>query len=166
MIILGIDPGVEYTGVAVLSNGKVTAKTIRALSGLGSERLISIARQVVDFIIASKADIVVFEDYGFGGGFFNVEVAELMGMIKWRVNEFSLPITLCFLAPNTVKKIIVGNGRATKAQVKKAVSEIIETKVSHEADAVALCLVYDKYRKSELDSETSRKIKARTYNNV
>lgn len=163
MIIVGIDPGVEYTGFAISCDGKKTAKTIRADSAIGAERLISIARQVVDSIVEAKATIAVFEDYGFGGGFFNVEVAELVGMIKWRLYEFRLPIEVCFLAPNTVKKVITGSGRATKAQVKKAISTLLETKVSHEADAVALTVVFERYLRGELDVETIRKIKARTY---
>lgn len=170
MIIVGIDPGTDHTGIAQYSNVRFSWKTIEEDSKFGVDKLIALAIRIVAYVINYNAEVVVIEDYGFGGKFFNVDVAELVGMIKFALKESKHRCQVIFLAPNTTKKYVTGDGRAKKKDMQLAIKEILKLKketklVSHEADAIALIVTYQKYLAGEMDEENTRKIKGRGYEN-
>lgn len=167
MIVLAIDPGVEFTGIAVKREGYVSTKTLTA-EGFGIERLASMVDEVMSIITFEKPDVVVLEDYGFGGKFFNVEVAELVGTIRYCLWSSGRDCQVVSLAPNTVKKLVAGNGRASKAEVGQAVRKVLTVPVGsdHEADALALLIVMGRFLTESLSAQDLRMIRGRMYRNV
>ena len=119
-------------------------------------------------VYVEKPVNIVFEDYGFGGKFFNTEVAEWVGAVKHQLKVRNIKCSVTFLAPNTVKKIVTGSGKAKDSEIKKAVEnlfgDIVGTK--HEIDALAIYHVFSLYLNGKLPKEVMRKIRGRTYNNV
>jgi Holliday junction resolvasome RuvABC endonuclease subunit len=133
---IGIDPGTKNIGVAIdSSNYKTFVK-----SGYGKDGLIALVKDVVSYLLSFNDRHLLFEDYAHGG-MFNKEEAEVMGIFytllsmngQWEISL--IPIT-------TNKKIITGNGRASKVEVIKCICDYygINTKVSHECDALGLLI--------------------------
>ena len=168
MTVLAIDPGVDFTGVACKKDGYAFVKTLSG-EGFGVGRLVSMVEEIMAVITFEKPEVIVVEDYGFGGKFFNVEVAELVGSLKYCIRMTGLKCTVTALAPNTVKRVVTGNGRAKKPEVMKAVAAIVpgvRVKTDHEADALALLIVMGKCLNEELSAADLRMIRGRTYQNV
>lgn len=172
MKIFAIDPGTKYTGIAY-GEGNITKELVTDVIEpdkrfFAEDRLYHMALLIVKRIHGYKPDAVVFEDYGFGGSFFNVEVAELIGVTKFLMTQTGLNFEVMFIAPNTVKLQIAGNGRATKSQMKKAAKQLCSNlglKMSHDADAVAIYEVARRYYAKELDAKTMRALKGRRFVN-
>ena len=175
--IFAIDPGTKHTGVAY-GTDKVLLKADliewdRAF--VGEDRLYHMALRLVDMICevfrGSKNNLVVFEDYGYGSRFFNVEVAELMGVIKFLLMVYAVKAEVLFVAPNTVKFQIVGKGRAKKVEVGRTIKKmypVVDQKElsTHEADAVAIYVVGKRYNDNVLPADVMRKLKGRRFQNV
>ena len=164
--IVAFDPGLEYTGMATSENGAFTVGTIvpdREIYGF--RKVANMAYKITSTI--SEKSVVISEDYGYGGRFMNVLVAELMGVIKTGLLDIGNLWFLTF-APNTIKRIATGSGKATKAQVKKAMKTTAQglgllLEDSHQADALAILHTYFKYISGEMDSKTMRAIDARIW---
>ena len=172
MKIFAIDPGTKYTGIAygegTISKSLVTGVIEPDKKYFAEDRLYHMALLIVKRIHEVKPDVVVFEDYGFGGSFFNVEVAELMGVTKFLLTQTGLGLEVMFLAPNTVKLQIAGNGRASKSLMKKAAKKLcadLGLKMTHDADAVAIYEVARRFYAKELDTKTMRALAGRRYKN-
>jgi len=101
--------------------------------------------QVVDlFLEKEKPDIVVIEKTSsFAGGFVAGQVSGCMGVIHACCGKHN--IDLEFVHPTHMKKVLTGNGRATKSQVKKCVKETIgdlKFDSEHAYDAIGIVLSY------------------------
>lgn len=170
MRILAIDPGVMYTGIAFKeSETKIITHTVTPPEDLiGTDRQVYLVVTILNYIITYQPEIVVFEDYGFGRGHFNVEVAELVGALKYALNRAAAPVDILFLAPNTVKFQVTGEGRAKKPLVAAKVKELYGNIAfsSHESDALAIMHTFVKYERKEMDKITERKISGRIYRNA
>ncbi len=150
MIILGIDPGSYNLGYGVLEieKRKIVAAGCDALNLKKSltfqERLVLIHQELDGIIQKYKPDIAVVETIFYGK---NIRSAFTLGHArgvilltlaqnKIQTNEYS---------PREVKKAVVGNGNASKEQVKYMVQKILNldlTTSSQDATdalAVALC---------------------------
>lgn len=152
MKILTFDPGVRYTGwalasspfpVSALTESSISAGTLTYNSKLvGSRRLYDMASMIVTLVAESQPDMIAYEAYGMGGGFFNTEMGELMGMIFALLIQSKYRGILGSLAPNTLKLLVAGSGRAKDSVLAKRVLEETGRKVStpHERDALALLM--------------------------
>jgi len=161
--IIAIDPGTSYTGFLSYT-GKVKLETLEV-----DKKLVSIGKlsAMVDKILSKikQGDFIVMEDYGFGGRFFNVQVPELVGILKYKLYKLK-KVKLMMIAPNTVKKLITGSGRATKAQVKKSVDLLskennVSFNTTHEADSYAIFSVFLKFYSGNLDEKTMKALTGR-----
>lgn len=169
-VIMAVDPGIEYLGVAwSLEDGSIRSTTLVTRGLIGFKKILKLADLLLLLAKRIQPDIIVFEDYGFGGKFFNVVVAEFIGVVKQRFTESLVKdgVVYSFLAPTTVKKLVTNKGRLKgKSPIRTALKElgfVVEGKTVHELDALAVLVAYLKYEKGEVDEQTSRKIRGRTY---
>jgi len=168
MKIIGIDPGVKFVGMAFSDK---TTKTVTSEDTFGVNHLVNLANKTVTAINEFNPDKIIIEDYGYGGRFFNVKVAEFVGMLKMKLQETIKVIDITFVAPNTVKKIVTGNGKASKAEMKRSIKEIYpntskNSKTTHEFDAIGILHVGFLYYDHSLPREAEDKLISRTYTNV
>lgn len=128
--ILAIDPGTRHMGVALLENGKILYHAVEVIKKQKSPNAtLQEARKAVLRLISDlKPKLLVVEKAFFSNNrnasLLNVLVDEIKAIAKRK------GLKLMSFAPNTVKKFIAGNGRATKAEVAKViVSRYPELKV-------------------------------------
>ena len=89
-------------------------------------------------------DIVIFENYAFGGNRVT-QLAELNGVIKY--NYYINGKEIHVIAPSSIKKLITGNGRAKKSEVRDALLQLegfsnLEFKNEDESDSFAVGVSY------------------------
>lgn len=149
-----VDPGVQGTGVSIWESARHSG----TLTVENDDPYRATAPVTMHMLIMSKLEslrinpphagrmLLVFEDYGYGSGYFNSDVAEIIGMFKSHVHfSPSAFIGMVFISPTSVKKIVTGSGKASKADVKRAVKTLypdIKTTTDHEADSLALFTAY------------------------
>lgn len=76
---------------------------------------------VEQFFVQQKPEIVIIEKTSsFAGGFVTGQVSNCIGVIMACCGKHSIPVT--FVYPSHVKKVVTGKGKATKTQLKKAVT--------------------------------------------
>lgn len=69
-------------------------------------------------------DIIIIEKTSsFSGGFVTGQVSNCTGVILACCGKYEMPVD--FVYPTHVKKVVSGNGRATKAQMKKSVRDYV-----------------------------------------
>lgn len=165
MSIVAIDIGTKFTGL-VAGPENLLVTTISADKGdLAEMRLMKIAHKVLEIISKRKPEYVIIEDYAMGRTF-NVEVAELMGMMKMLMSEkFKGKMQIGFLNPSMIRAVLCGDGRSSEQQIKEAVKDEYGDiyKTIHEVDALAIYHVFNKYLKEELDGRRMRMIRSRVY---
>lgn len=128
--ILAIDPGTRYMGIAFLDKGKLIYYGVKVIKKKKSphETLKEGRRIVLRLIKDFKPKVLVVEKTFFAKhkniSLLNVFVDEI------RVIGKRKRLKVVSYAPNTVKKFICGNGRATKDEVAKVIiSKYPELKV-------------------------------------
>ena len=144
---VGIDPSLTRTGVAILETGLVTPISITSSNKTRPDvRLFRIVSEVSKYL--KHGDVVVFEDFGFGGRFNRnsgklIERLELLGMLKLRAMQIThLPILTAL--PSWIKKFLIARGsRVSKDDIVKEVRErwCISVANDDEADASGLALL-------------------------
>lgn len=153
-IYLGVDPGLNRTGYAVLARSRRRLE-LREGGVIRSNRKLSLAERVqeigaglqevlVEFSPKAMAIEQVFSLKG------NPKTALLMaharGAILFMAAEHQVPVV--HYTPNQVKRLLTGSGRASKEQMQSAVSNelglktILEPNDVADATAVAMCLCY------------------------
>ena len=149
MIILGIDPGFERMGCAVLKKSPSGEKLIYSAclvaprSNPHENRLLRLANGLKKIIKDFKPDIMAIEKI-----FFTVnqktalKVAEARGVALLLAAENNLKVIE--FTPLEVKMALTGYGRAEKTQVKKMVLAMLkisgDKKLDDEIDAIAMAL--------------------------
>lgn len=148
--ILGIDPGLNITGVGVIDIIDKKPKLVHyghiktAASLKLHERIYKINRALDELMREYNPERVAIEDIFFAD---NVKTAIVMGHARGAaiIAAMENGATVKAYAPREVKMSVVGNGAATKAQVKYMVTRFlgIKEKISpddaSDALAVALC---------------------------
>ena len=120
--ILAIDPGTREMGVAVLENGNLLYSGVETFHKLPSpqEQLrqcqAAVARLIRDFRPTVLAVEKTFIGKNRNAALLNVLTDEIAALGQRK------RITVVSFAPNTVKKIVAGNGWATKEEVARAVT--------------------------------------------
>lgn len=138
MRILGIDPGYERLGIAVIEIGKQGGagkkevllfsecfKTSREATH--EIRLKKVGRKIREIISEWKPEEVAIEEL-----FFNINqktallVAQAFGVIIYEAAEAGLPVSL--YGPLQVKIATTGYGRSSKEQIQEMVARLIDIK--------------------------------------
>jgi len=132
-LILGIDPGLRNTGVALLQDGKIIWKVTWVTPGKGKVPIgdaVKFVLNQLDAYIAVNPDVVVVEQVGYQGTFARIALplAHVAGAIigYWRGRK--VPV-YCLWAHMKKAKAPRGSSRWTE----------------HEKDAAILATVIDRY---------------------
>jgi crossover junction endodeoxyribonuclease RuvC len=158
--ILGIDPGLDNTGYAYIEweekflpsspfeNMKLCESgLIKTKPKMNfEERLSQIHSQIKKVISRINPDVIVIEDLysHYKHPTTAIKMGHARGVIELVAGEKG--VKLCNYPVTRVRKAILGRGNASKQQVIKAVTQMLNikdgTKSEHECDALALSLSY------------------------
>ena len=155
MRILGVDPGLRFTGYGVISvelkKGSfpliqlVEAGVIRTHQNIGiAERLRRLYRSLSDVIQETKPDILAIEKLY--AHYKHPATAILMGHARGVVCLLAgtNDLTLVNIASTHVKKAVSGHGHAGKAQIQRMIQHLLGLKQLPEppdvADALAVAI--------------------------
>ena len=152
MIIIGIDPGYERLGIAVLEkNATSKNKEILLFSECFKtsakkefpERLLEIGKEIKKIIKKYKVKVLSVETLFLNTNQKTVmHVAEVRGVILYEAKNAGLDIFE--VSPPQIKIATTGYGRATKEQMKKMVKILVDVdekiKSDDELDAIAIAI--------------------------
>lgn len=149
MIILGIDPGFERMGCAVLEKSSAGEKLIYSTCLISSrndaheKRLLVLANGLKKIIKDFKPGIMAIEKLFFSANQKTaLKVAEARGVALLLAAENNLKVVE--FTPLEVKMAMTGYGRAEKDQVRKMVLAMLKIdarkKLDDEIDAIAIAL--------------------------
>lgn len=160
IIIIGIDQGYANLGIAILSynldSKEISIKETQTITTSAQDEMTIRLKKIYDdiYVILKK-----YKNIKFAGceRLFHNNVqkngrnksANIMytnmatGVIYYLCAKKH--ISMKEFAPTTVKKVLTGDGRATKEEVEKALNDLIEkykveVKSNHESDAIAIAL--------------------------
>lgn len=152
MRVLGIDPGLRYTGFGCIdadaggqATGVVVAGVIRVpqRKPLG-ERLVHIHEGLTQIMVETKPDLVVVEQVFVHRD--RPQTAMQMGHARgvMLLAAAQNNIETSELSPAEIKQAVTGNGRATKEQIQHAVTALLNLSVAPDqpdmADALAIAI--------------------------
>ena len=150
MITLGIDPGYERLGLAVVETGvngenELLYSTCLTTSKteLFHKRLKSLAFEIEKVLVKYQPDTLAIEELFFSGNQKTaMKVSEVRGMIIYLAGRAGMEIIN--LTPLQVKMSITGFGRADKTQIITMVKKLIRVppgrRQDDEYDAIAIAL--------------------------
>ena len=129
MKILGIDPGLSQTGIAILSEkkggAKLSWKTVGHKKNEG--RLHKYFKSLFEIIITEKPDQIVIESVFRGPNTQTlIKIAELRGVYLLLTQMEGLPIQE--FTPREIKQSVTGSGASSKEQVRYMVKKILGIK--------------------------------------
>jgi crossover junction endodeoxyribonuclease RuvC len=151
MIVLGIDPGLSATGYAVLDfgNGRPCLRGSGCARSSSRQPIESRVRAIYDELLAVASNwrpqLAVLE--GLYSEYAFPRTAILMGHVRGVIclAADQAGARVLELAPAEVKQALTGSGRASKEQIKRAVTRMLSLKEApdseHICDALALALV-------------------------
>jgi len=155
MRILGIDPGLDFTGygvvdskgekITVVEAGIITASKKESLS----KRLKKIHSNVTSLITETRPDVCAIEELY--SSYKHPKTAILMGHARGVVlvacGQHNIDIVN--YQAKTVKRSITGNGNASKKQVQHVVNRILHLSEDKRpvdvTDALAICITHTRY---------------------
>ncbi|MEK7569442.1 MAG: crossover junction endodeoxyribonuclease RuvC [Patescibacteria group bacterium] len=158
MKVLGVDPGYERLGLAVLEKkGGREAVLYSSCFKTGSdlefsERLLLISKEVKELIKNFQPDVLAVETLYLGTNQKTaMRVSEVRGVV---INEGkSGGLRIFEASPPAIKLAVTGSGRADKAQIKKMLKMLVkidEAIISDdELDSIAIALTAFSYIRSE-----------------
>jgi crossover junction endodeoxyribonuclease RuvC len=149
--VMGIDPGLHETGVGIVTGGP-RGVTGYAFGVIGTRpcdaqeiRLAAIYSETFSFLEEERPDLVVVEaafslsQYPKSG----ILLGKAMGALLAACGQRRVPVLE--IPVREAKKVLTGNGRATKAQLELAVRSALgrDAPISpkHSSDALALALI-------------------------
>ncbi|MAG59791.1 crossover junction endodeoxyribonuclease RuvC [Candidatus Woesebacteria bacterium] len=158
MLIIGIDPGTATTGyglVKVQKNGgsRLLASGLIETKNNGNhpKRLNEIYKSTISLLKLHSPDIFAIEKiFFFSNAKTVISVGQAQGVLMLAAARSRVPVTE--YAPGQIKKVVGGNGRADKEEMKKAVRREFgirpkkgkKTHFDNEADAIAVALCHIK----------------------
>ncbi len=133
MLILGIDPGSRFCGYGLLevTNDRITAAGCEVINLVHEKdllkRLDMLFTQITTVIEEHKPDVAVVESMFFHKHIKSVfTLGHARGVILLALAKHGIP--LVEYSPREVKKAVVGNGNASKHQVRYMVSRMLNLK--------------------------------------
>lgn len=156
MKILGIDPGYERMGVAIIEkdSGRETviySNCIRTSATLSlPERLVIIGKTLDTIITDYRPDQAAIEALYFAKNTATaMKVAEARGVIQYVISAHSIPLTEYH--PNAIKIAITGYGNASKDAIASMIPRLVTydtaKKIDDELDAIAVALTHSAHTK-------------------
>jgi crossover junction endodeoxyribonuclease RuvC len=151
MVVLGIDPGLSATGYAVLEagNGRLRVRASGCARSATRQPLESRLRAIYDDLLAVasrwRPQLAVLE--GLYSEYAYPRTAILMGHVRGVIclAADQAGAKVLEVSPAEVKQALTGSGRASKEQIKRAVTRMLLLKEppdsDHICDALALALV-------------------------
>lgn len=151
MIVLGIDPGIDRTGYAVIESteGRNRLKTVGCIKTnnkqTDTERLVYLYYKIEKLILTYIPQTVAIESLFFTTNAKTVmAVGQARGTILLACGLASIPVVA--YTPLEVKLAVTGYGRAEKIQVQQMIKSILKLPVipkpDDAADAVAVALTH------------------------
>lgn len=148
-IVLGIDPGFDRIGVAILDKERVLyshcIETDRKSSH--EKRLLQIGDSVKKIIDKWQPTHLAIEQLFFNQNITNaLKVSEARGVILYEAAQAGLEI--CEYSPQAIKIAVTGYGKADKNQVENMVRRLVNVHNSKgkmlddELDAIAVCITH------------------------
>lgn len=155
MIVLGIDPGLATTGYGVIEAGAVSVAYLAhgQIKTQSDEphnvRLLKIYDEIDKVIKRFSPDVISIEDLFFNKNTTSViSVSQAMGVVFLLSAQHNLPAYT--YTPRVVKQNIVGKGAASKQEIQRFVSLLLniptDAMSDHETDAlaIAMCHAYNR----------------------
>src|SRR6202171_1338559 len=148
-LVLGVDPGIATTGVALVrtAGGKRTLSrfgVITTPAGMaGPKRLAMLHRQLLELVAETKPQAAAVEQVFFASNTTTaMQVAEARGVILLAMELSGVPVWE--YTPMQVKVSLTGYGKATKPQMMKMVRATVDAPDklpddAFDAAAIALC---------------------------
>ena len=150
MRIIGIDPGLSFTGFAIIDvDGK--SKKICEYGSIRTnpedslgQRLDTIFEQINTVLHKWNPEIIVIEDVFIkpNAPQLIIHLGEVRGIII--LAAYKMGVDVLLIKPTEVKSALTASGRADKEQIERVVRKIFELdsviKPSHASDALALAL--------------------------
>ena len=147
--VLGIDPGLANTGLAVVSrqkrSGRFVVETVETLRTPKKDseavRLLSIYRAVSERIATDNIAAVAIERVFFGENVSScISTAQVIGVIQLTCAQAG--VAVLFATPQQLKRSVGCKNNAPKADVKRFVEALTKRRVKthHEADAIAAAI--------------------------
>jgi len=148
---LGIDPGLAETGVGIISGKEfdINSYAFGDIHTLKSaplpSRLNHIYDKVIELIRSEKPDLIVVEDVFSLQKFpkSGITLGKVTGVILLAAAKAQTPVLE--IPVREAKKILTGNGNASKMQLETAVRNLLKhpdpIKPDHASDAIALAII-------------------------
>lgn len=147
MKVLGIDPGLAYTGYALIIGEKSEIRSVvygcieTSPRAKKEERILTIRQHLLKIIKKYQPDRIAAEQLFFARNVRSaLVVGQALGIIYLCAAEEKIPFSE--YTPLQIKQAITGYGRAEKEQVQKMLKNILKLKKipqpSHAADALAV----------------------------
>lgn len=164
MVIIGIDPGYERCGFAILSHERgvkeillESACVLTDKHALFSQRLLTVGNRFKEYIVQFKPTYCAIEKVYFTSNQKTaMHVAEVRGMVLYLATYHNIPIRE--YTPNEIKVAIAGDGRADKKQVTYMIPRLISIKkdirYDDEYDAIAVALTASATMSSHHEQDT------------
>lgn len=151
MIVLGIDPGLSFTGIGIIHYDRKAMEFIgsdwRILKSKGenlAERIKSIYREIDGILEEKKPDVSTMETIFYGKNTKTlIHLGELRGAIMLLLSLRGIPIIE--YSPREIKMALTGSGSSSKLQVGEMVKYIlgINEQIPMDAtDALATAICY------------------------
>jgi crossover junction endodeoxyribonuclease RuvC len=169
LILLGIDPGSRFCGYGILQleQGKIVAAgcdhiTIDPALSL-PERLSYIYQEMDSIVRTYKPNVAAVESIFYGK---NIQSAFTLGHVRGVLLLLlaNYGLDIASYSPKEVKKSVVGNGNATKQQVKYMVQKSLqlskEPPSEDAADGLALALCHYNKIRFELKAASAKRKRA------
>ncbi len=146
MIVLGIDPGIERMGYAILDDTQIISSGLISTEKNMSnhERFYNIFSDLISLINNFKPELIVTETLFFSKNIKTAStISEVRGIIKLIAAIFKLQYLE--LSPLQIKMALTGYGKADKKQIEKSVQMILKLKELPTPDdvidamAIAIC---------------------------
>lgn len=158
MKILGIDPGYERCGVAIIEKqeqGKevvVFSTCLQTSSKLPLEKRLSIiGKELKQIILRFQPDCAALEELYFAKNTTTaMQVAEVRGVIRYVLEAENLPCTEYH--PSAIKIAITGHGKADKTDIALMIPRLVlldgGKKIDDELDAIAVALTHSAHMRT------------------
>ena len=151
MTVIGIDPGIEKTGVGIvqLNNNELNLIHKELIYTSSKEkfeiRLENIYNKLSEILSNFKIDYASVEKLFFSKNVKTaINIAEVRGIIILALQQFKIPIHE--YTPLQVKQGLIGYGRGTKKQIQELIRIILKSdkieKRDDVADGIALAIVH------------------------
>jgi Holliday junction resolvasome RuvABC endonuclease subunit len=153
-IIVGLDLSLTSPGMSAVRTGN---KPLCDLLDTGNVKTTSsedwysrqkaVYQTIVAFVVKHRPAHIIVENYAFGSTNGREIAGEVNGIVLLKLIEAGYPLERIHkdVAPTTLKNIITGSSKATKAQVVKAINELfglnLKTAQNDIADAIGLAYI-------------------------